>query len=78
MPRQSLGHNKLPIQWVQGAVILHVKWSGCKAEGARPTSAKVKNEWSYEYLCTLFAFTASRGISLFCCIKIEQLGINKA
>jgi hypothetical protein len=38
-----------PIQWVPGALSLAVKQLGCKADHSPPSTAKVKNAWSYSY-----------------------------
>jgi hypothetical protein len=36
-----------PIEWVQRAVSLLVKWPGREADHSPPSSAEVKNAWSY-------------------------------
>jgi hypothetical protein len=38
---------QLPIQWVLGALSLGVKWPGRVANHSPPSSAEVKNAWSY-------------------------------
>jgi hypothetical protein len=38
---------QLPIQQVAKALSLGVKWPGHEAEHSQPSSAQVKNEWSY-------------------------------
>jgi hypothetical protein len=43
----ALGHTKPPIQWVPGALSLGVKRPGREADHSPPSSAKVKNAWSY-------------------------------
>jgi hypothetical protein len=35
------------IQWVPRALSLGVKWLGCEADHSSPSSAEVKNVWSY-------------------------------
>jgi hypothetical protein len=36
-----------PIEWVPGALSLRVKWPGRETDHSRPSSAEVKNAWSY-------------------------------
>jgi hypothetical protein len=45
--RPALGPIQPPNQWVPGAVTPGVKWPGRKADHSPPSSADVKNEWSY-------------------------------
>jgi hypothetical protein len=45
--RPALGPTQLPIQWVQGALPLGVKRPEREADHLPPSSAEVKNEWSY-------------------------------
>jgi hypothetical protein len=45
--RMALGPTQPHIQWVLGALSLGVKWPGCEAEHSHPSSAEVKNAWSY-------------------------------
>jgi hypothetical protein len=45
--RTALGPTKSPIQWVPGALSLGVKRPGCEADHSPPSSAEVKNAWSY-------------------------------
>jgi hypothetical protein len=47
MSRQVLGPTQPPIQWVPGALSLGIKQPGHKADCSPPSSAKVKNVWSY-------------------------------
>jgi hypothetical protein len=42
-----LGPTKPPIQWVSGALTLGIKRSGREADHSPPSSAEVKNAWSY-------------------------------
>jgi len=35
------------VQWVPGVLSLEVKWPGCEANHMPPSSAEVKNAWSY-------------------------------
>jgi hypothetical protein len=41
--------NWTPIQWIRGALSPGVKWSGHEDEHPRPSSAEVKDAWSYTY-----------------------------
>jgi hypothetical protein len=43
------GAHPPPIQWVSGALSLEVKRSGRKADHSLPSSAEVKNAWSYTF-----------------------------
>jgi hypothetical protein len=45
--RMALGPTQPPIQWVPGALSLGVKQLGCEADRSLPSSAEVKNAWSY-------------------------------
>jgi len=45
--RTALGLTHPPIQWVTGALSLGVKRPGREADHAPPSSAEVKNAWSY-------------------------------
>jgi hypothetical protein len=45
--RLDLGPTQPPIQWVPGALSLGVKWHGREADHSHPSSADVKNAWSY-------------------------------
>jgi hypothetical protein len=45
--RLALGPTQLPIQWVPGTLSLGVKQWGHEAHHSTPSSAKVKNVWSY-------------------------------
>jgi hypothetical protein len=47
MSRLALGPTQPPIQWMPGALSLGVKQPGCEADHSPPSSAKVKNAWSY-------------------------------
>jgi hypothetical protein len=42
-----MGPTQPPIQWVPGALSLEVKQPGREADHSPPSSAKVKNAWSY-------------------------------
>jgi len=46
----ALGLNHPPIQWVPRAFSLGVKWPGHEADHTPPSSAGVKNAWSYTSL----------------------------
>jgi hypothetical protein len=43
----ALGPTQPPIQWVRGALFRGVKWPGREADYSAPSSAEVKNAWSY-------------------------------
>jgi hypothetical protein len=43
----ALGPTQPPIQWVPGALSLGVKRPGREADHSPPSSAEVKNAWSY-------------------------------
>jgi hypothetical protein len=45
--RMALGPTQPPIQWVSGALSLGVKRPGREADHSPPSSAEVKNVWSY-------------------------------
>jgi hypothetical protein len=47
--RLALGPTQLPIQCVLEAVSLGVKWPGRETDHSSPSSAEVKNAWSYTY-----------------------------
>jgi hypothetical protein len=53
--RTALGLTQPPIQWIPGALSLGVKRPGLEADHSPPSSAKVKEEWSYtstsQYAC---------------------------
>jgi hypothetical protein len=45
--RTALGPSQPPIQWVPGTLSLGVKRQGHEADHSPPSSAEVKNAWSY-------------------------------
>jgi hypothetical protein len=45
--RTALGSTQPAIQWVTGAVFLGLKRLGREADNSPPSSAEVKNAWSY-------------------------------
>jgi hypothetical protein len=45
--RMALGPTQPPIQWVHGVLSLGVKRPGREADHSPPSSAEVKNAWSY-------------------------------
>jgi hypothetical protein len=47
MSISALGPTQSPIQWVLGALSLRVRQPGHEADHSPPSSAKVKNVWSY-------------------------------
>jgi hypothetical protein len=48
--RLALEPTQLPIQWVPGALFLAVKRPESEADHLPPSTAKVKNSWSYSLL----------------------------
>jgi hypothetical protein len=47
VPRKALESTQPPIQWVPGALFLGVKRPRYEADHSPPSSAEVKNAWSY-------------------------------
>jgi hypothetical protein len=47
MSRPALGLTQPPIQWIPGALSLGLKRPGREADHSPPSSAEVKNAWSY-------------------------------
>jgi hypothetical protein len=47
MSRIALGLTQPPIQWLPVALSLGIKWPGRAADHSPPSSAEVKNAWSY-------------------------------
>jgi hypothetical protein len=45
--RPALGPTQPSIQWVTGAFTSGVKWPGRETDHSLPSSAEVKNAWSY-------------------------------
>jgi hypothetical protein len=45
--QNSSGATQTPVQWLPGAFSLGVKWLGHEADHSPPSSAEVKNAWSY-------------------------------
>lgn len=45
--RKEMGPIHSPAEWVLGAVPRGINWSGREADHAPPSSAEVKNVWSY-------------------------------
>jgi hypothetical protein len=45
--RTALGPTQPPVQWVPGALSRGVKRPGREADHSPPSSAEVKNAWSY-------------------------------
>jgi hypothetical protein len=54
--RPALEPTQPPIHWVSGAVSLRIKRPGRKADHSPPSTAEVKNAWSY---------TSTRSIRLY-------------
>jgi len=53
MSKPALGYTQPPVKWVSGAPSLEVKWLGCEADHSPPSTAKVKNAWSYISTCAI-------------------------
>jgi hypothetical protein len=47
--RTALGPTQPPLQCVMGALSLRMRQLGCEADHSPPSSAEVKNDWSYTY-----------------------------
>jgi len=47
MSRPFLEPSQPPIQWVTGDLFQGIKWQVWEADHSPPSSAKVKNAWSY-------------------------------
>jgi hypothetical protein len=47
--RPCMGPTQPPIQWVPGVLSLGVSRPGCEADHSPPSSAEVKNAWSYNF-----------------------------
>jgi hypothetical protein len=45
--RTALGLTQPPMKWVPGALSMGVKWPEREADHSPPSSAEVRNEWSY-------------------------------
>jgi hypothetical protein len=66
MSRPALRPTKPPIQWVPGAFSLGIKRTGREAGRSPPSSAEVKNAWSYTST-PQYAFMA------WCSAKAQEL-----
>jgi hypothetical protein len=55
--RSDLGPTRPPIQWVPGALSPRIKRPRCKGDHSPPSSAEVKNAWSYTSI-TPYVFMA--------------------
>jgi hypothetical protein len=51
--RMALGPTQSPIHWVPGALSLGVKRPGREADHSSPSSAEVKNAWTYTPTLTI-------------------------
>jgi hypothetical protein len=60
--RPALGPTQSPIQWVTGALSLGVKLPRREADHSPPSSAEVRNAWSY---------TSTSAICLHCVVWSE-------
>jgi hypothetical protein len=64
--RQALRPTQPPVQWVPGALSLGVKRPGREADHSPPSSAEVKNAWSY-------TSTPARVFTVWCLIKHRDI-----
>jgi hypothetical protein len=62
--RPALGPTQPPIQWVPGALYLGLKRPGSEADHLPPSSAGVKNVWSY-------APTPQYAFVVWCSVKAQ-------
>jgi hypothetical protein len=63
--RTALGPTQPPIQWVPGALSLGLKRQGREADHSPPSSAEVKEAWSY---------TSTPLIRLYGVVKVKAQG----
>ena len=45
--RLTVGFTQLPVHWVSGVIFVGIKQVGREADHSSPSTAEVKNEWSY-------------------------------
>jgi hypothetical protein len=68
MSGMALGPTQPPIQWISGVLSLGVKQPGHKADHSPPSSAQVKNVWSYtstpQYVLMAWSFVKHRDFTL--------------
>jgi hypothetical protein len=77
MSRTALGPTQPPIQWVPGALFLGLKSSRREADHSPPSSAEVKNAWSYistpQYVFIVWFLVKQRDIFTFTFTDIIKL-----
>jgi hypothetical protein len=83
MSRMALGpHTQPPIQWVPGVLSLGVKQLGCEADHSPPSSARVKNAWSYtfipQYVFMVWCLVKHRDYFTFfyCLVAVEVAAVG--
>jgi hypothetical protein len=68
-----LGPTQPPIQWVPGALSLRLKRPGREADHSPPSSAEVKNVWSYtstpQYVFIAWCLVKHRDNFTFTCVN---------
>jgi hypothetical protein len=76
--RTALGPTQPPIQWEPGAISLGVKRPGREADHPPPSSAEVKNAWSYtsipEYVFMAWCLVKHRDNFTFTFIFNHHIG----
>ena len=63
----ALGPTQPPVQWVQGVLSTEVKWARCEPAQLHPSSAKVKNRWSYTSFPPIYIHGMHRNYCTFIC-----------
>jgi hypothetical protein len=75
--RRALGPTRPPIQWVPGALSLEVKRLGREADHSPPSSAEVKNAWSYtftpQYVFMAWCLVKHRNNFTFTRVALQQV-----
>jgi hypothetical protein len=69
MSRQALRSTQPPTQWVLGVLSLGIKWPVHEADHSPPSSAEVKNAWSYTSIPPIFM--------VWCLITIEYISVGQ-
>jgi hypothetical protein len=76
MSRMALGPTQPPIQWVTGALSLGIKQLGHEADHSPPSSAKIKNVWSYtctpQYIFMVWCLVKHRDNFTFTFMNMQQ------
>jgi hypothetical protein len=76
--RTALGPTQPLIQWVLGVLSLGIKWPGREADHSPPSSAEVKNGWSYTSIpqCAFMAWCLVKHRDNFTFTLIFQWNLN--